>query len=206
MRRFIVLGHRAPTKGEFTLDDLAGGAGRLDVLLRCVTASFALSHGIRKDTELWLCLQGPPGPPRALRFVGEELRYLNPDERSTGALVRHALLQPSGAERRSTPGIYVSDLDRKACFAEAAHQGPLVYLKEGAPDFRHAALSAGLTFVLGDDRDLTAEEEADLGAFAPTLLSVGPKSLHTDQCITLVHNELDRREAAGRLPGAGPTR
>lgn len=199
MRRFIVVGHRAPTNSDFTLDDLAGGAGRLDVLLRCVTAAFVLSHAIRRDTELLLFLQGPPGPARALRFSGEELRYLNPDERSTGALVRHALLQPPGPERRSTPGIYVADLDRRACYARAAQQGPLIYLKEGAPDLRLASIAAEPNFVLGDDQDLTPEEEAELSAFAPTLLSVGPRSLHTDQCITLVHNELDRREAASRL-------
>ncbi|PSP87349.1 tRNA (pseudouridine(54)-N(1))-methyltransferase TrmY, partial [Halobacteriales archaeon QH_8_68_33] len=34
MRQFIVVGHDAPTTPEFPLDDLAGGAGRLDVLCR----------------------------------------------------------------------------------------------------------------------------------------------------------------------------
>ncbi|TLZ64006.1 MAG: tRNA (pseudouridine(54)-N(1))-methyltransferase TrmY, partial [Methanobacteriota archaeon] len=32
MRRFIVIGHRASTTPEFPLDDLAGGAGRMDLL------------------------------------------------------------------------------------------------------------------------------------------------------------------------------
>ena len=91
MNRFIVVGHKAVTSGDFKLDDMAGGAGRLDILLRCINSAMFLSHGIRRDTEIILVLQGEPDPPRTIRINGSEVRYLNPDERSTGALVRNAL-------------------------------------------------------------------------------------------------------------------
>jgi tRNA (pseudouridine54-N1)-methyltransferase len=87
MRRFVVIGHRAITSGDFKLDDLAGGTGRLDVLLRCINSTFFLSHDIRRDAEITLILQGAPNPPKSIRLVGSELKYLNPDERSTAALV-----------------------------------------------------------------------------------------------------------------------
>ena len=44
-----------------------------------------------------------------IRLVGYELKYLNPDERSTGALIRNALLQTGEGETKSSPGIYVSN-------------------------------------------------------------------------------------------------
>ena len=77
MRQFVVSGHDAPTTAEFALDDLAGGAGRLDVLCRCVNAAFFLSHDLREDVRVWLVL----GDEFAVRFEGSELRRLNPDER-----------------------------------------------------------------------------------------------------------------------------
>ncbi len=49
MRQFVIIGHDAPTTPEFSLDDLAGAAGRLDVLCRCVTSAFLLRHAIRED-------------------------------------------------------------------------------------------------------------------------------------------------------------
>jgi tRNA (pseudouridine54-N1)-methyltransferase len=50
MRQFVVVGHDAPTTDDFSLDDLPG-AGRLDVLCRCITAALLLSHGIRDGVE-----------------------------------------------------------------------------------------------------------------------------------------------------------
>ncbi len=104
MRRFVIVGHKAVTSGDFKLDDMAGGAGRLDILLRCINSAFFLSHKLRRDVEVYLVLQGPPGPHRTVRLVGNELKYLNPDERSTGALVRNALLQKGNGEQKSSPG------------------------------------------------------------------------------------------------------
>ncbi|MEC8948914.1 MAG: tRNA (pseudouridine(54)-N(1))-methyltransferase TrmY, partial [Candidatus Thermoplasmatota archaeon] len=69
-RNFVILGHRAHTAPDWKLDDLCGGAGRLDVLVRCVTAAMWISHGLRRDTDVWLLLQGPPAPPVAVHFCG----------------------------------------------------------------------------------------------------------------------------------------
>ncbi|HMB51655.1 MAG TPA: tRNA (pseudouridine(54)-N(1))-methyltransferase TrmY, partial [Natronoarchaeum rubrum] len=87
MRQFIVLGHDVPTEPDFSLDDIAGGAGRLDVLCRCVNSAFFLSHAIREDVRAHLVL----GDEFTVTFEGSDLRRLNPDERSTAALVRNAL-------------------------------------------------------------------------------------------------------------------
>ena len=39
MRRFAVVGHRAMSKGKLPLNDLAGGGGRMDVLIRATMAA-----------------------------------------------------------------------------------------------------------------------------------------------------------------------
>jgi len=195
MRRFVVIGHRAITSGDFKLDDLAGGTGRLDVLLRCINSTFFLSHDIRRDAEITLILQGAPNPPRTIKMVGSELKYLNPDERSTAALVRNALLQKVSIEERSSPGIYISVRKYQDVLTNLPQGEQVVYLKENGTDIREFEFDDHVTFVLGDDQDLTPEEEEVLRQYNPQVISLGPKRYHADHCITIVNNELDRRAA-----------
>jgi len=67
MRGFLVVGNKAVTK-PFSLKDLAGSAGRMDILCRCVAQALFISHGIRKDSEIYLLLLGKPDPPKALKW------------------------------------------------------------------------------------------------------------------------------------------
>ncbi len=191
MRRFLIVGHRAVTSPDFTLDDLAGAAGRMDILLNAANAALLLAHDIRRDAEADLLLLGPPDPPRLVRILGHRVRSYQPDIRSNAALVRKALEHGSRVEREVAPGILAS----KTSFAEALEQlGPtFVYLKEGGKDIRGATLPADATFVLSDNVDLTADEEHVLLARDALVLGLGPHGIHTDHAVTLVQNELDRR-------------
>jgi len=194
MKYFVIVGHKAVTTGDFKLDDISGGAGRLDILVRCVNSAFFLSHDIRRDTELYLVLQGGANPPKTVRFSGTELRYLNPDERSTSSLIRNALLKKLGPEEvRSSPGIYVSKMSFADVIAMLSEKGRMVYLKEDGICIRDMDMPEDPVFVISDNRDLTDEEEGILSLYDPNKISVGPHSLHGDHCIILAHNEIDRK-------------
>ncbi len=196
MRRFVVLGHRAITSADFKLDDLCGSTGRLDILLRCVNSAFFLSHSIRRDVEITLMLLGEPNPPKTIRIDGSEVKYLNPDERSTAALIRNALMQKGEGERRCSPGIYVSERSYEEVLSNISKESQMYYLKEDGVDIRSCDFVQDNTFVLGDDQDLTPEEEEILMNYEPKKISLGPVSYHADHCLTLVNNELDRRNIA----------
>ncbi len=191
MRRFLVVGHRAVTAPDFSLDDLAGAAGRMDILLSAANAALLLAHDIRRDAEAALLLLGPPDPPRLVRIQGHRVRSYQPDLRSNAALLRRALEHGSRVEREVLPGILAS----KASFEEALDRlGPsFVYLKEGGTDVRSIMLPADATYVLSDNQDLGPEEERSLLARNPHVVGLGPHAVHTDQAIVLVQNELDRR-------------
>jgi tRNA (pseudouridine54-N1)-methyltransferase len=192
MRTFAVVGHLARTDGTFPLEDLPGSAGRMDLLCRCVRASLFLSHGLRRDAECRLLLLGPPDPPRIVRFTGERVRSLSPDERSAGSLMRKALSLPAGdLYRESTPGVEV----RRGTLRDLLEGGPWAVLDESADDLRKEAHPPPC-FLLSDHRDFTPEEEDTLSGLPR--YSVGPRALHADDAITLVQNELDRREAGWR--------
>jgi tRNA (pseudouridine54-N1)-methyltransferase len=196
MRRFLIIGHKAVTSGDFKLDDMAGGAGRLDILLRCINSAFFLSHGIRRDTEIYLVMQGGPDPTKVIRIVGAEVRYLNPDERSTGALVRNALMKAIEGETRSSPGIYISRKSFAELLDELGTKGELIYLKEDGEDVRQKRFTEDVTFVISDNTDLTEEEEGTLLKHHPAVLKLGPLSYHADHCIIIMHNELDNGTSA----------
>jgi tRNA (pseudouridine54-N1)-methyltransferase len=201
MRRFVIVGHNVDPEGEFALNDLCGGAGRLDVLLRCLSSAFFLSHGLRRDVEVFLSIPGKRAPSAAgtsergghktLRFIGSELRYLNPDERSTGALVRTALMKKldGNTEKFSTPGIYVS----KTGFEELVRTlpGP-VWLVENGDGWPAEGFPAESTFYLSDHHDFEPNEEEALKNAMARRISLGPSSLHSNHCITVVNWLLDR--------------
>ena len=191
MRRFFVVGHRASTSPTFLLDDLAGAAGRIDILLNAANAGLLTAHGIRTDVEVGLLLLGPPDPPRLVRLQGQGLRSYQPDIRSNAALLRRSLEHASRVERETSPGIVAS----RATFAEALDRfGPTyVYLKESGKDIRITDLPADGTFVLSDNQDLTSEEERVLVDRNALVVGLGRVALHTDHAIAIVHNELDRR-------------
>ena len=86
---------------------------------------------------------------------------------------------------------------------DAHNAARLFYLREDGQNIFDAA-THGTFFgenpciLLGDDRDLTPGEEEIVLARKPVILSLGPRALHTNQCITIVHNLIDRLEKSDR--------
>ncbi|HTP55469.1 MAG TPA: tRNA (pseudouridine(54)-N(1))-methyltransferase TrmY [Thermoplasmata archaeon] len=200
MRRFLLLVHRVPVRGDFTLNDLAGGGGRMDEVARAVSTAFTLSNDLRRDTEVTLLFAGAtPESARRIDVVGHRLRYLNPDERSTAALLKNALVRSAEYPQpfESSPGIRVGPTVPATALAEFL-QGPgAVWLTEGGdPIAGWAPPPAGLSAVVSDPYDPTPAEAEALVASGIPRLSVGPRSLRTSQVIDAVHRELDLREAA----------
>jgi len=191
MRQFIVLGHDAPTEPDFSLDDLAGGAGRLDVLCRCVNSAFFLSHALREEVRVHLVLQDE----LTVRFEGAELRHLNPDERSTAALIRGALDAKDEAigqmDAESSPGVALSKRGFEPVLEDVASEGTVVQLHEDGDPVVAVEPPENPVFVLSDHDDFR-EREADLLAdVADQRVRLGPERLHADHAITVAHNYLD---------------
>ena len=191
MRQFVVVGHEAPTTPDaISLEDLPG-AGRLDVLCRCVNSAFFLSHDLREEVRVHLIL----GEEYVVRFEGSELRRLNPDERSTAALIRGALEARDGAigamEANPSPGVYVGKGNLASTVEDVAGDGTLVALHEDGDPVVDIEPPTDPVFVLSDHRDFTDEQAEHLSAHADERVSLGPEALHADHAITVAHNYLD---------------
>jgi tRNA (pseudouridine54-N1)-methyltransferase len=197
VRRFVVVGQSARTARDFPLDDICGAAGRWDLMARCVQGSLFLAHDLRRDSELVLVLLGEPDAPKAIRVNGERVRNLNPDERSTVALLSRALEVPLPMNGRWVdvqPGIRVARRGLEQVIEEW-QDGPLVLLDEDGEldgdDLPGVIVEGGATFILGDNKGLTEEQSALVRSLGAVEVCLGPLPLHTDHCIVIVHNILD---------------
>lgn len=201
MRQFVVIGHDVPTDPDaISLSDIPG-AGRLDLLCRCVAAGVFLSHGIRDRVRVHLVVADE----LTITFDADTLRHLHPDERNVAARVRDAIAAKPDAIGHMpadvSPGVELrrmglsATLDRLVGDGAGADGGPadptLVQLHEDGDPLVDAEPPADPVFVLSDHNDFTEEESAALETAAERRVRVGPERLHADHTITVVHNWLD---------------
>ena len=205
LRRFIVIGQKATASPDYSLINLPASSGRLDVLLRCLRAALMYSHGLRRDTVVYLVLLGGPQAPRTLRIEGATARFLRPDERSLAVLVQKALATPlSASENKSVgfvpvrAGVAIAEGGLDAVLADLG-KAALHVLEEGAPDLRGVPFTGGdQAFFLGDHLGFDETTRARLAALGAISVGVGPVSVHADDAVVLVVNELDRRATISR--------
>uniref|UniRef100_A0A7S4HKH5 16S rRNA (uracil(1498)-N(3))-methyltransferase n=1 Tax=Odontella aurita TaxID=265563 RepID=A0A7S4HKH5_9STRA len=96
-RNVIVLSHNVSqtvADGLFDVNTLL--TGRVDVLARCVNAALWVSNGIRRDTTIFLMLF-PQNLTVEIR--GEDVKGLNPDERTIALYLQRTLLVGSSTHR-----------------------------------------------------------------------------------------------------------
>jgi tRNA (pseudouridine54-N1)-methyltransferase len=204
MRRFVIVAQKARASADFLLVDIPSTSGRLDVLLRCLRAALLVSHGVRRDTIVYLVLLGDPERPVTLRIEGSASRYLRPDERSLATVIKKALALPpaTAAFSQVRAGIMIAEGGIETFERELA-DSKVYLLDEAGEDLRESLPTAreslptptDVTFFLGDHIGLDPHALARIHAFGARALCVGPLSLHSEDVITLVHNELDRRTA-----------
>ncbi len=187
MRAFLVIGHKF--RGDINLNDLPG-SGRIDVIARCINASIFLSHNIRRDVLFFAFF---PRIGVRLKIDSSKVKYLNPDERSTAALIRNAILNLGKGEKRTSPGFYVKKCTLDDVLKELKTMGKVYYLRENGKDIRNVQIEKDAVFVLSDSVNMSEEEEKIVLDVSEEIISVGSRSLLSSHTITIVHNELDRR-------------
>lgn len=194
-RRFLFVSHRTPVDGSFNLNDLPGSGGRVDVLARCVSSSLLISNAIRRDASVSIHFGGDSG--KTVVVSGMSVRYLNPDERSTAALIRNALVKArETVEGEASPGIHFFTGSLADAVRRLAGGCRVYYLRE---DGTRCDIALPALFILGDSMDLTKEEEKAVGSEAERA-SISRVSQQSDQCALIVNWLLDNGEMARELP------
>ena len=189
MRKFVMVGTRAMAKGKLPLSDLAGGAGRMDVLVRALMSAILTSHGIRKDVEFTMILLGGPGPARRIKFVSNELKGIHAEERAVAGKIAAVIsrpIPPRGQWIERSPGIYDGGGSLEMTIEE--WNCPTIRLDANSELLYNGELPNNYSideigFILGDDKPLDSE----LGV--PR--SLGNIWLQGNACISIIHFLLD---------------
>ena len=194
-RRFAIIGHLAPSSGKLNLNDLAGGAGRMDVLVRAVNAALFVSHGIRRDTHVTLLLCGGPGPDRRIWFNGETLAGVRPDERSIAGQIKAILkrpVPPIGTFDEVTQGIFDTGGGLAETLSEWDREGVQLHVLDADGKALDSVVeSERIGFLLSDHLPFT-ETEIQMTAELPRV-SLGADWLQGHACVTIVPHGLDSR-------------
>jgi tRNA (pseudouridine54-N1)-methyltransferase len=155
-----------------------------------------VSHGLRRDVAIYLVLEGGPRAPRTVKIDGATAEYLRQDERSLAGTLKKMLAYVEDASTfdAETRGISIARGGLDVVVRDLGAFTPYV-LDEAGADVRGAELDAAdPVFFIGDHLGFSAETRARIDALGAKPLSIGPISVHADDAIAIVSNELDRHK------------
>lgn len=198
MREFVLRASKTVTNSDYiSLNDLPG-AGRLDLVCRCVTNALFISNDMRRDTIIHVVLEGPNYPPKTISFDGNELKNLAPDERNAASHIKIALQKGAALKLSdnvtSEPGIKISKKSFESLIKEKSKTSQLIYLHPEGIDIRKFEFKENISMVLGDHVGIEKATEKLLKRLGAVRVSLAPAYYLASQCITICHNELDIRK------------
>ena len=205
MREFVYYSRTAPTAGNSIGKDLQE-AGRIDIAVHTVIGVFFLSHKIRSDAKLHLLFAGPPDPVKHLEIqpvtegkTGIDKIYLSKKDVS-GILKRMLYKYREGERREVFPGFHIEKKNFLEVVRDLSEKGRNLYvLDPDGEDIRTADIKENPVFILGDHKGLPDKEFKRLKQLC-TPITIGKRTYFASQTVSVVNNELDRREDEGRLP------
>ncbi|TRZ54200.1 tRNA (pseudouridine(54)-N(1))-methyltransferase TrmY [archaeon] len=190
MRTFILYS-RGWTK-PFSEKDLPG-AGRIDIACRCVSAALFVSYTVRRDTRIFISLNGGEKPV-ALCFDGQ-IRKISPDERSIGLWISKTLANTFTKEwKRTDNGILYAQKSFEEILEEVKKEKCDFYLlDEEGKNIEETEIKENPAFILGDNAGIPEKEKALAEKFSEKI-SLGETSYLASSCISVLHWICDRKE------------
>lgn len=201
-RTFVYFSGKARTSGNF--DDLMQ-AGRMDIVAHVIINAFFLSRKLRDDAVLHLVFYGQPDPPKHLEMhsggnvpeTGSEVGSLDISKKDVIGTVKKMLYKYRKGEKHEVfKGYYIEKKNLYDVLEELENEGKEIFiLDEDGEDIRDIKTEdlKDAAFVLGDHDGFPDKELKRLKKNYRTV-KVGNKVYFASQVVTIVNNELDRRE------------
>lgn len=218
MREFIYYSSKAKTTGNFG-DDLMK-AGRMDIACQIVIMAFFISHKLRNNVKLHLLFNGPPDAPKHIEmFPGKKLDEDSESDiskKDVAGLIKKLLYKyKPGIKNEVMPGYFIEKKGFSNVVNEMLDEGKTLFIldKRGV-DIRTIKIPENPVFIIGDHDGIPKDEMKKLkrmdkkkseGFFSAgktdetqnfsciKKVSVGNEMYFASQTMTIVHNELDRR-------------
>ncbi len=192
MKHFIYFSKSANTSGNFDTRELMK-AGRMDIAIHSFIQGIFLSHDFRKDVVFHFVFYGMPNPPKHIEIQVKDETQIS--KKDVASLIKKILYKyKTGEKREVLPGCFIEKKSFLKVISELQKQGKKIFiLDKKGEDIRKIKISKGSVFVLGDHNGLPKKELKRLKQIAKRV-SVGPKMYFASQVVTILNNELDRRE------------
>ena len=192
MPEFIVRVHNAPVTPSRFL-----AAQGVEYLAQMVVNALFVSQGHRADAALTLVLEKSDDFSRALTLRGDALGSLaSLHEAGILAALGESLGAAEGLGKEACitdgQGIQVQAISFERLLKARLESCPCYLLDPSGQDIRGTALAPESVFVMTDQVPMQKKIRRSLVRQGCMPLSLGPRMLHASQCMTLVHNELDR--------------
>ncbi|OUJ18725.1 RNA base methyltransferase family enzyme [Methanonatronarchaeum thermophilum] len=193
MRRYILYSNTGRTDGDFNINDLPGDGGRMDLIARSVISSLWISGEVRSDVEVTVCLNGPPNPPISLKFNGNNIQGLRPNERSIGHWIKKTLNYSDtlvGCEwsNPTNSNIQISKKD----ISELIPDNQEIYLMDKNGEKIKNVNIKNPVFIVGDHKGIPKKTKDQLKNKSKKI-SIGPREYFASQTITIINNQIDKK-------------
>jgi len=191
MREFIYYSGKARTSGNFDTSELMQ-AGRMDIVCNVIISALFLSHKMREDVHLHLIFMGQPTPPRHLEFVSN--KEIPISKKDVASLIKVMLYKCREGERREIfPGCFVEKKSFQQVMNDLEAEGKKVLiLDKKGKDIRELKDNEikNSVFVVGSEEGLPKKEIKR----HKDRISIGPEIYFASQTLTILNNEIDRRQ------------
>jgi len=203
MREFIYYSEHAKTTGNFDSNNLMK-AGRMDIACQMVIMSFFVSHNIRNDVKLHMSFNGPPNAPVHLELFpgkneeGELKSKIDISKKDVAGFIKKMLYKvKKDGKTEVAPGYSVDKKSFVHLVEDMIDEGKKVYIldrkgedirKLKDDDFKDSV------FILGDQDGIPKEQIKKLKKRGVGKISIGKQMYFASQTMTILHNEMDRRE------------
>jgi tRNA (pseudouridine54-N1)-methyltransferase len=190
MKHFVYFSTTAKTTGNFDVNNLVK-AGRMDIVMHSIISSLFLSNDFRRDVKVHLVFYGMPDPPKHIELqVTDDLEISKKD---IANLIKKMLYKyKEGQKNEVFPECFIEKKSFLKVIEELAEENEIYVLDKRGEDIREADIKENCVFVVGDHHGLPKKELKRLREIA-TPISVGNKMYFASQTITIVNNELDKR-------------
>ena len=148
---------------------------------------------MRENVRLHLIFDGGPNAPRHLVLESNEDMPIS--KKNVAGLIKRMLYKAKDEEglREIVPGCFIERKGFEGLLKELDASGKDVMVLDGkGVDIREKELTGKEVYVIGDHEGFPKDKKKFLKSIDK--VSVGPLVLFASQVVTLIHNEIDRKE------------
>lgn len=189
MREIVYFSGNAVTTGNFK--DLMK-AGRMDIACHAVIMAFFISNKLRENVKLHLFFYGRPDPPKHLELMPKINENFQISKKDVAGLIKRMLFKyKKGKKVEAFPGCYIEKLSLLD-FINNQEGREIYVLDKKGEDIRDIEIKESPIFILGDHEGIQKKELREINKIARKV-SLGDITYFSSQTITILNNELDRR-------------